>query len=110
MQGLPTLPIIIAAILLVLILPFKTWLYFYITTRFRLRSRTSLFSSISLGNYSEFGLIVAALGVSQGFLPVNWLLIIAIAVSISFAAPLHLAKKGKSFYQNIKNFGIISKK
>ena len=71
MQGLPTLPILITAILLVLILPFKTWLYFYITTRFGLRSRTSLFSSISLGNYSEFGLIVAALGVSQGFLPVR---------------------------------------
>ena len=104
MQGLPTLPIIIAAILLVLILPFKTWLYFYITTRFGLRSRTSLFSSISLGNYSEFGLIVAALGVSQGFLPVDWLLIIAIAVSISFAAASPFSKKGEEFYQKYKKF------
>ena len=104
MQGLPTLPILITAIVLVFILPFKTWLYFYITTRFGLRSRTSLFSSISLGNYSEFGLIVAALGVSQGFLPVDWLLIIAIAVSISFAAASPFSKKAEETYQKYKKF------
>ena len=52
MQGLPNLPIILTALVLVALLPFKTWLYFAITTRFGLRARTSLFSSISLANYS----------------------------------------------------------
>ena len=69
-----------------------------------MRSRTSLFSSISLGNYSEFGLIVAALGVSQGFLPVDWLLIIAIAISISFAAASPFSKKAEETYQKYKKF------
>ena len=98
MQGLPNLSIILTAIFLLLILPFKTFLYFYISSFFGLRSRTSLFNSITLANYSEFGLIVAALGVSQGFLTVEWLLIIAIAVSLSFAAASPFSKNAEEIY------------
>lgn len=104
MQGLPNLTIILAAIGLVLLLPIKTWLYFFITSRFGLRSRTSLFNSITLGNYSEFGLIVAALGVTQGFLSVEWLLVIAIAVSVSFAAASPFSLKAEETYQKYKNY------
>ena len=102
MQGLPTIPIILTAIGLVLILPAKTWLYFFITSRFGLRSRTSLLNAITLGNFSEFGLIVAALGVSQGFLSVEWLLVIAIAVSISFATAAPFSKNAEQIYQKYK--------
>ena len=102
MQGLPTIPIILTAIGLVLILPAKTWLYFFITSRFGLRSRTSLLNAITLGNFSEFGLIVAALGVSQGFLSVEWLLVIAIAVSISFATAAPFSKNAEEIYQRYK--------
>ena len=102
MQGLPNLSIILTALCLLLILPFKTFLYFYISSFFGLRSRTSLFKSITLANYSEFGLIVAALGVSQGFLPVEWLLIIAIAVSLSFAVASPFSKNAEEFYQKYK--------
>jgi hypothetical protein len=99
MQGLPTLPVVLTAIGLVLILPIKTWLYFFITSRFGLRSRTSLLNAIALGNFSEFGLIVAALGVTQGFLSVEWLLVIAIAVSISFAVASPFSKYAENIYQ-----------
>ena len=104
MQGLPNFFIILTAIGLVLLLPIKTWLYFFITSRFGLRSRTSLFNSIILGNFSEFGLIVAALGVTQGFLSVEWLLVIAIAVSISFAAASPFSLKAEQTYQKYKNY------
>ena len=90
------------AILLVALLPLKTFLYFFIATRFGLRARTSLFNAISLGNYSEFGLIVAALGVSQGFLSVDWLLVFAIAVSLSFAAAAPFSKFSEQTYQQYK--------
>jgi D-arabinose 1-dehydrogenase-like Zn-dependent alcohol dehydrogenase len=74
-----------------------------ITTRFGLRARTALFSSITLGNYSEFGLIVAALGVSQGFLSVDWLLVMAIAVSVSFAVAAPFSAKAEETYHNRKS-------
>ena len=102
MQGLPTLTIFATAIALVALLPLKTFLYFFIATRFGLRARTSLFNAISLGNYSEFGLIVAALGVSQGFLSVDWLLVFAIAVSLSFAAAAPFSKFSEQTYQKYK--------
>jgi predicted Kef-type K+ transport protein len=81
------------ALLLALLLPIKTGLFFWMFTRFRLRARTSFLSSLSLANYSEFGLIVAAIGVTNGWLNNEWLAIIAIALSISFilAAPLNTA-------------------
>ena len=103
MQGLPNWTIFTTAMALVTLLPIKTFLYFYIATWFGLRARTSLFNAITLGNYSEFGLIVAALGVSQGFLSVDWLLIFAIAVSLSFAAAAPFSKYSEQTYQRYKN-------
>ena len=81
------------AMLLLLLVPIKTALFFWLMSRFKLRNRTSLLASLSLANYSEFGLIVAAIGVSSGWLGSEWLIIIAIALSVSFiiAAPLNTA-------------------
>lgn len=110
MQGLPNLAVVLTALGLVLLLPIKTWLYLVITARFGLRARTSLFSSITLGNYSEFGLIVAALGVSQGFLSVDWLLVMAIAVSISFAVAAPFSNRAELTYQNHKNIWDVYQK
>ena len=102
MQGLPSDTVIYTALGLILFLPAKTWLYLFITTRFGLRARTSLFTAISLGNYSEFGLIVAGLGVANGILPVDWLLVMAIAVSISFAVASPFSLKSEEIYQKYK--------
>ena len=110
MQGLPNLAVILTALGLVVLLPIKTWLYMVITTRFGLRARTALFSSITLGNYSEFGLIVAALGVSQGFLSVDWLLVMAIAVSISFAVAAPFSAKAEETYHGNKNLWDVYQK
>jgi len=80
-------------LLLLLLVPFKALLFFVLFSKFHLRARTSLLGSLSLANYSEFGLIVAAISVSNGWLGSEWLIIIAIALSLSFivAAPLNSA-------------------
>ena len=57
-----------------------------------------------MGNYSEFGLIVAALGVTEGFLSVEWLLVIAIAVSVSFAVASPFSLRAEQTYQKYKNY------
>jgi predicted Kef-type K+ transport protein len=81
------------ALLIVLLIPLKTGLFFWLFTRFRLRARSSFLASLSLANYSEFGLIVAAIGVANGWLSHEWLAIIAIALALSFifVAPLNTA-------------------
>jgi hypothetical protein len=62
-----------------------------------------VFSALTLANYSEFGLIVAALGVAQGWLPVEWLLVIAIAVSLSFAIAAPFSQGAETTYQRFKH-------
>ena len=81
------------ALLLLVLVPLKTALFFTLLSAFRLRVRTSLLTSLSLANYSEFGLIVASIAVSSGWFASEWLIIIAIAMSLSFiiAAPLNTA-------------------
>ena len=99
LNGLPSLSDIGLAGILVVLIPLKIMLFVYLLTRFKLRSRTAMMASFNIGNYSEFGLIVAAVATSKGWLPPEWLIIIAVALSFSFllAAPLN-AMVG-DFYQ-----------
>ena len=63
----------------------KSALFFGLLAGFKLRARTSLLASLNLTNYSEFGLIVVAVGVANGWLDGRWLIVLAIALSLSCA-------------------------
>ena len=84
MSGNLSLNAIVIGLLLVPFIFVKSALFFTLMTRFKLRSRTSLLTTLNLTNYSEFGLIVAAIGVNAGWLSSEWLVVIAIALSSSF--------------------------
>jgi predicted Kef-type K+ transport protein len=104
MQGLPTATVLVASVLLCLVLPLKTFLYYSIISLSGLRSRTSLLASLNLANYSEFGLVVAALGAAQGWLSVEWLLIMAICVSLSFGLASPFSSASENIYKRYKKF------
>ena len=93
LSGAPSLEALGVAVLLAVVVPLKVALFFFLLTRFTLRARTSLLASFSLANYSEFGLIVAAVGAAGGWFGNEWLVIIGIALSITFvvASPLNTA-------------------
>ena len=93
LAGLPGFHAFGIAGVLVLAIVFKVVLFFALLTRFRLRARTALLASFSLATYSEFGLVVGALCLKSGWLGPEWLLVIAIALSVSFvlASPLNAA-------------------
>ena len=96
LSSTPTLDHLLVALVLLVLLPFKGALFLGLLTRFRLRARSSMLSALGLTTYSEFGLIVGAVGVSVGLLQADWLTAIAIAVALSFviAAPLNVAAHG----------------
>lgn len=79
------------AMLLLLLVPLKVLLFHLLFTRFRMRTRSATFASLSLANFSEFGLIVCAIAVDNGWLAPAWLGIMAIAVVLSFitASPVN---------------------
>lgn len=95
----PTLNGFLMALLLMLLLPLKGVLYYVVFNLFRYRVRTSLLGTLTLFNYSEFGLIVGGLAYKMGLLPGNFLVAIAIAVSISFLIAAPLNSTGHRLYQ-----------
>ncbi|WP_243545038.1 cation:proton antiporter family protein [Pseudodesulfovibrio tunisiensis] len=91
LSGLPGASGWIMALALVLVVPLKAAGFLALFTRFRLKARTAFITSANLANYSEFGLIVCSLSASAGWIDREWLVIMAIALSLSFitAAPLN---------------------
>ncbi len=83
LQGAVTLSAMGWAAFFLLLLPLKSVGFFALLTRFNLRARTSWMASAALSTYSEFGLIVMALGVAQGWIGAEWLVAIALALSFS---------------------------
>ncbi len=93
LSGSPSVENLIIAGILSCIMFVKVFLFFWLFAKTNLRARTSFLSSLSLANYSEFGLIVGAIGVSNGWMSSSWLITIAIALAMTFviASPLNAA-------------------
>ena len=93
LSGTPSLEAMGISLLLAIVMPVKIFLFFIILTKFKLRSRTSFLTSLSLANYSEFGLIVGAAAVANGWIAPEWLVIFALSLSITFimASSLNMA-------------------
>jgi predicted Kef-type K+ transport protein len=93
MSGELTITAVLIGLALVPLVFIKAALFLKIMTGLKLRARTALFATLNLSNYSEFGLIVVAIGVSSNWLDGQWLIVMAIALSVSFvfAAPLNNA-------------------
>ncbi|AXK77687.1 MULTISPECIES: cation:proton antiporter family protein [Mycobacteriaceae] len=101
LTGLPDLPTIGVAMLMVLLLPFKAGWYVALLSLMRLRHRTSLLAGLSLMNYSEFGLIVVSVGVSAGMLAPAWLVEMSIAVALSFVVSALVNGRGHLMVEKI---------
>lgn len=91
LAGHPTLNTLQDALLLNALLPIKAGLFFVILVMLRLRARSSFLAGLTLATYSEFGLIIAHMGVKQQWLDPIWLVTLAVTVALSFliAAPLN---------------------
>ncbi len=104
MAGTPTLAVVGMAILLLPLILFKSLLFFWLMTRMKVRSRPSFLASLTLSNYSEFGLIVAAIGASQGWISNDWLLIIAVALSLSFIILAPFSRNDHALFAKHQNY------
>jgi predicted Kef-type K+ transport protein len=104
MTGQLSLEALIIGILLVPFVFAKSAFIFALLTRFKLRARTALLATLNLSNYSEFGLIVLAIGVANGWIDAEWLVVIAIAVSVSFIVASWLNDRDDNIYSSYRGF------
>jgi len=103
-NGMPSGSAILIAIVLAVIMLSKSWLFIWLLTKFKLRARTSFLTSLSLSNYSEFGLIVGAIGVLNGWMSNEWLVIIAVALSITFTMSAFANARAHKIYPYVEDF------
>lgn len=98
LAGIPTPEILLGALLLMGLLVIKFVLFFLVLCAFRLRARTAFLASLGLATFSEFGLIVGAVAVEQGLLPIEWLQALAIALALSFLLLTPINAAGHAIY------------
>ena len=104
MSGTISISAILIALFLAVFILIKVILYFLILCLFRERASTSFFSSLTLANYSEFGLIVGAIAVGSGWLSSDWLVIIALALTFTFIAASPLNAWSRNIYNSVDNY------
>ncbi len=102
-SAIPTFEMLNLAMLLVLLIPIKFVLFFGLLSLMKIRCRSAYLSALALSNFSEFGLIVAAISVSSGWLTNDWLVILALAVAISFVITNVFYRFAHSFFSHYKH-------
>jgi predicted Kef-type K+ transport protein len=104
MSGALSASAVLLALGLTVLMAIKVILFFLVFTRFRMRARTATLSSLTLANYSEFGLIVGAIAVSAGWLTEDWLVIIALALTMTIIAAAPINMRAANLFQSIGQF------
>ena len=99
LSGVPTLTNIFIALAMLGFVVFKGLLFIKIFSFFNLRARTNFLTSLHLSNYSEFGLIVGAVAVSNGMISGDWLTTLAIFMSLSFLLSSPFVSRSYELYE-----------
>ena len=97
--GFPRLELLAVAVVLGILIVLRPLIYFTLLTAFGLRARTAWLTGLSLFNYSEFGLIVAAIAAQAGMLGQDWITTLALAMALSFFVATPLNKKAHELYR-----------
>lgn len=98
LEGEPTWSGLGIALVFLLLLPLKSAAFLLLLTRFRRRARSAWMASLSLSTYSEFGLIVLAVGYSAGWIGPEWLVAMALALSLSMLVAAPLNRRAEAIY------------
>lgn len=96
MSGLPGISDLLIAFAFLLVLPLKGALFFGLLVIARLRARTAFLAAVNLTAYSEFSLIVA------GSIMPDWLVPLALAVSLSFIAAAQFDRIGPRLFERME--------
>jgi len=104
LSGHLTWQAVVIGVLLTPLVLLKSGVFFALLTKFKLRSRTSLLTTLNLTNFSEFGLIVMAIGVGNGWIANDWLVIVAIAMSLSFVVAAWLNARADELHSRFRSY------
>ena len=96
--GLPDGEALLMALIFAIVLPLKGVLFFFLLLLFKLRSRSAFLSSLTLTNYSEFGLILASVVLPE------WLVPLALTVTLSFIVSAPINRLAHPLYEALAQY------
>lgn len=99
LAGFPDLTGMMFVLILLALLPLKAIAFFFLFTRFRLRSRTAFISTISLTAYSEFALIVSTTALEANLISQNMVVTLALLVAVSFVINAPLSRAANNLWE-----------
>ncbi|MEM8491215.1 MAG: cation:proton antiporter [Pseudomonadota bacterium] len=100
--GWPAKEVALLAMGLGVLSVFKPIGYFLLFTRFHVGTRTALLASTSLANHSEFGLIVVAMAMKNGWIGADWGAAISIAIATSFVIAAPVNRYSHALYRRLR--------
>ena len=98
LSGLPEPTLLVIAVVFGALTLLKPPLYFLLMTKFHTPPRTAMLSSLTLSNYSEFGLIVVAVAATAGWLDPQWTAALSIMIAVSFVLSTPLNSHAHTLY------------
>ncbi len=99
--GLPNVADVLIAGLLLLLLPVRAAGYAFLLRLAKVRQRTAWLTAFGLMQYSEFGLIVVAVGVDAGLIDAEWLIVVSVAVAFSFIISAIVNAKARTLIEHL---------
>lgn len=103
--GLPSFEDLIVASALLLLLPVKALVYWLLLWAMRIRHRTGWLTAFSLMQFSEFGLIVVGAGADSGLVERRWVIVLSLAVSLSFVVSAAVNALGQGLIERLAAHG-----
>ncbi len=99
LDGWPRAELIAFSVALGLLVVLKPPIFFLLLTRLHTPPRTALLTALSLGNYSEFGLIVIAVAAETGWIAGEWTTALSLSIAVSFLVSSVINKQAHVLYQ-----------
>ena len=99
LDGWPRPELITFSVALGLLVVLKPAIFFLLLARLHTPPRTALLSALSLGNYSEFGLIVVVVAAQTGWIDAEWTSALSLAIAVSFLVSSLINKQAHELYQ-----------
>lgn len=89
--------------LVILALPLKAALFFFLLLLFRLRARTAFVTSLGLATYSEFALITLVAAIQAGILETRWTSVVGMSVLVSLVLAAPLTRQIHALYDRFES-------
>lgn len=104
LDGWPRDEALVLALVLGCLSVIKILLYFPVMTWLHTQPRTALLAATSMGNYSEFGLVVIAVAAKADWVDPQWTSAISLAIATSFLLSTPINKRAHDLYRKYHDF------